>query len=74
MPDGGRGESPLSEAKRIIEPVIYLVGEWWTAWLYMSVAFLVAAAGVVGLGWWVLRGESKNRRFDAMPPEETAEH
>jgi hypothetical protein len=40
----------------------------------MSVAFLVAAAGVVGLGWWVLRGESKNRRFEAMPPEETAEH
>jgi hypothetical protein len=27
----------------------------------MSVAFLVAALGVAGLGWWVLRGDALNR-------------
>jgi len=27
----------------------------------MSLTFLVAALGVVGLGWWVLRGDARNR-------------
>ena len=27
----------------------------------MSVTFLVAALGVVGLGWWVLRKDKMNR-------------
>jgi Flp pilus assembly protein TadG len=27
----------------------------------MSVTFLVAALGVVGLGWWVLRKDAMNR-------------
>jgi len=31
------------------------------AWLAMSITFLVAALGVVGLGWWVLRGDKRNR-------------
>jgi hypothetical protein len=41
--------------------VLYLIGEWVPAWLWMSMAFLVAALGVVGLGWWVLRGDARNR-------------
>jgi Tfp pilus assembly protein PilO len=41
--------------------VILLAGEWVDAWLAMSVTFLVAALGVVGLGWWVLRKDALNR-------------
>jgi hypothetical protein len=50
--------------------VLYLVGEWIPAWLYMSLAFLVATLGVVGLGWWVLRGDHLNRRFDDASQED----
>ncbi|HXN90219.1 MAG TPA: hypothetical protein VN906_01920 [Candidatus Sulfotelmatobacter sp.] len=42
----------------------YLAGEWVPAWLAFSLAFLVAALGVVGLGWWVLRGDARNRAAD----------
>jgi hypothetical protein len=42
-----------------------LAGEWVAAWLAMSATFLVAAIGVVGLGWWVLRGDARNRRVEA---------
>jgi hypothetical protein len=41
--------------------VVYLAGEWVPAWLWMSLAFLVATLGVAGLGWWVLRGDARNR-------------
>ena len=41
--------------------VLLLAGEWVNAWLLMSVTFLVAALGVAGLGWWVLRGDKLNR-------------
>jgi hypothetical protein len=41
--------------------VVLLVGEWVPAWLGMSVTFLVAGLGVVGLGWWVLRKDKMNR-------------
>jgi hypothetical protein len=41
--------------------VLFLAGEWVPAWLWMSMTFLVAALGVVGLGWWVLRGDARNR-------------
>jgi hypothetical protein len=41
--------------------VILLAGEWVNAWLAMSITFLVASVGVVGLGWWVLRGDARNR-------------
>jgi hypothetical protein len=27
----------------------------------MSVTFLIALLGVAGLGWWVLRGDARNR-------------
>jgi hypothetical protein len=40
---------------------MFLAGEWVPAWLAMSVTFLVAFLGVVGLGWWVLRGDRLNR-------------
>jgi len=36
------------------------------------IAFLVATLGVVGLGWWVLRGDARNRAAESMlegPPE-----
>jgi glucose dehydrogenase len=45
----------------IIAGVVFLAGEWVPAWLGMSIAFLVAGLGVAGLGWWVLRGDSRNR-------------
>ena len=41
--------------------VVFLAGEWVAAGLGFSVTFLVAALGVVGLGWWVLRGDARNR-------------
>jgi hypothetical protein len=41
--------------------VILLAGEWVGAWLGMSITFLVASLGVVGLGWWVLRKDAINR-------------
>jgi ABC-type proline/glycine betaine transport system permease subunit len=44
--------------------VIFLSGEWVNAWLLMSLAFLVAVIGVTGLGYWVLRGEARNRAAD----------
>jgi hypothetical protein len=51
---------------------MYLAGEWVNAWLFMSITFLVAALGVVGLGWWVLRGDARNRSAPGVlesPPE-----
>jgi hypothetical protein len=55
--------------------VILLAGEWVPAWLAMSVTFLVATLGVVGLGWWVLRGDARNRAAEeAVESTDTAEH
>jgi hypothetical protein len=45
--------------------MILLAGEWVPAWLYMSITFLVASLGVVGLGWWVLRGDARNRAAES---------
>jgi type II secretory pathway component PulF len=45
----------------IIEGVVFLAGEWVPAWLGLTLTFLVAALGVVGLGWWVLRKDKMNR-------------
>ena len=47
-----------------MDAVILLAGEWVGAWLFMSLAFLVAVLGVTGLGWWVLRGDAINRRAE----------
>ena len=55
--------------------MIYLAGEWVSAWLAMSITFLVASLGVVGLGWWVLRGDARNRAAeDAADAATTADH
>ena len=57
-----------------MEAVIFLAGEWVGAWLFMSLAFLVAALGVVGLGFWVLRGDARNRKAEeALETTEAAE-
>ncbi len=52
--------------------MIFLAGEWVPAWLWMSITFLVAALGVVGLGWWVLRGDARNRAAENAVESETA--
>jgi hypothetical protein len=52
--------------------MFFLAGEWVYAWLAMSITFLVALGGVAGLGWWVLRGDERNRASEniaeAEPP------
>lgn len=52
--------------------MLFLSGEWVPAWLFMSLAFLVAAGGVVGLGWWVLRGDARNRAAEEAVEQDTA--
>lgn len=52
-----------------------LAGEWIPAWLGMSLALLVAGVGVVGLGYWVLRGDARNRAAEETgEPEPTEPH
>jgi hypothetical protein len=59
----------------IIADVLFLIGEWVPAWLFMSLAFLVAVGGVIGLGWWVLRGDARNRAAqEAALDAEGAQH
>jgi hypothetical protein len=53
--------------------VILLAGEWVGAWLGMSVTFLVASLGVVGLGWWVLRKDALNRAAEDAPEQANPE-
>ena len=55
--------------------MVVLIGEWVPAWLGMSVTFLVAALGVVGLGWWVLRKDKLNRAGEeALEPPKDSHH
>jgi hypothetical protein len=54
--------------------VIFLSGEWPWAWGAMSLAFLVAALGVVGLGWWVLRADARNRAGEESAQAGPGEH
>jgi hypothetical protein len=54
--------------------VILLAGEWVAAWLAMSITFLVASLGVVGLGWWVLRGDARNRAGEVEAGSGPADH
>ena len=53
---------------------MYLAGEWVSAWLFMSITFLVAGLGVVGLGWWVLRGDARNRAAEELADRAREEH
>jgi hypothetical protein len=66
----------LSSVVRDNWTVPFLIGEWVPAWLWMSMTFLVAALGVAGLGWWVLRGDARNRRAEEAleAGERTTEH
>jgi Tfp pilus assembly protein PilO len=50
-----------------------LIGEWPLANILLGVAFLVAALGVVGLGWWVMRADHLNRRFEHPGSDESSE-
>jgi hypothetical protein len=60
--------------------VSFLFGEWFGfgEWIWASVAlglaFLVATLGVVGLAWWVLRGDAINRRFEGISSDEGGSH
>ena len=53
--------------------ILLNAGEWVPAWLYMSITFLVASLGVVGLGWWVLRGDARNRAAETELEKTTSE-
>lgn len=53
--------------------MIFLSGEWPWAWGAMSLALLVAALGVVGLGWWVLRADARNRAGEESAQTDSAE-
>jgi hypothetical protein len=46
--------------------VIFLAGEWIPAWLAFTITFAVALLGVAGLGWWVLRGDARNRAAEKL--------
>jgi hypothetical protein len=52
---------------------MFLAGEWVPAWLAMSITFLVASLGVVGLGYWVLRGDKRNRAAEEAAERADAE-
>ena len=39
------------------------VGEWWHANVLFAIVFLVAGAGVVAIGWYVLKGDRANRQL-----------
>jgi hypothetical protein len=57
-----------------MELAVFLnIGEWVPAWLGLSVTFLVASLGVVGLGWWVLRGDARNRAADEAAEQASAD-
>lgn len=58
----------------IIDLVLFLIGEWIPAWLGMSLALLVALVGVVGLGFWVLRGDARNRAAEEAADTGATEH
>ena len=53
--------------------MVVLAGEWVPAGVYFGLAFLVAALGVIGLGWWVLRGDAIVRRGEVPEESEAAE-
>ncbi len=54
--------------------MVMLAGEWVAAWLAMTITFAVALGGVVGLGWWVLRGSARNRASEDVGEAEPTEN
>jgi hypothetical protein len=53
--------------------MVVLAGEWVPAWLAMTITFAVALLGVAGLGWWVLRGDARNRASEEIEEAEPQE-
>lgn len=49
-----------------------LAGEWIPSMIFMSLAFLTAALGVIALGWYVLRGDRINRAHEGADEFEQA--
>jgi len=54
--------------------VDYLFGEWIPASVFLALAFMVAFIGVVGLGWYVMRGDRINRRLEGGTTDEGTRH
>lgn len=46
------------------------IGEWISAYVFFGLAFAVATVGVTGLGVWVLRGDTRNRRAQLLAQRE----
>lgn len=44
-------------------------GEWPIATVAVIFTFAVAGAGVVGLGWWVVRGDRRNHAAEGLGAE-----
>jgi hypothetical protein len=55
-------------------PVGYLYGEWPFANLLFGTVFLVAALGVAGIGYWVVRSDRLNRVGEEIEPADAGDH
>jgi hypothetical protein len=47
-------------------------GEWVPSAIGLGLTFLFAVAAVAALGWWVLRGDRRNRELEESGPEQGA--
>jgi len=54
--------------------VVYLYGEWPFANLFFGFAFLAAAFGVAGIGYWVVRSDRLNRVGEEAEPAAAGDH
>lgn len=50
--------------------ILFGTGEWPFATMAVIVTFAVAGAGVVGLGWWVVRADRRNHAAQALESAE----
>jgi hypothetical protein len=51
------------------------VGEWVNSNILFGLVFLISALGVVGIGWWVIRGDRLNRAvLESQAAEPPAPH
>jgi hypothetical protein len=51
------------------------VGEWVNSNILFGLVFLISALGVVGIGWWVIRGDRLNRAvLEGQAAEPAAPH
>jgi hypothetical protein len=47
-------------------------GEWVPSAIGLGITFLFAVTAVGALGWWVLRGDRRNRELEESGPEQGA--